>query len=123
MGHLQKTIAKEPGSSETKDVLSLEVVMMDAVVILYHLGVSNRFKANAQQHNSVHRDVAQLKEGRGGSDANLLPRVVDGLRLINYSRTVLMGDKAQTSEPSNGHVIYTATLFDILMLALADVLR
>lgn len=111
------------------DSIPLDVICLDAVVLLYHLGVSARFKATTQQQNVVQQALERLNEaqaringnngGDGGGEgsigasavgssgsapqvpaahlegpvANLHASVVEGLRLMTYSRAIIMGDR------------------------------
>jgi hypothetical protein len=155
LGHLHKT-AGDPElafkatlhshqQQEGEHTLPLDVVCIDAAVLLYHLGVSSRFKATTQQQNVVQQALDQLNEAqsrlraaaatapasppptttssgdtaRSNEDssnisnnntttitqpsppllrlestaANLCTSVVEGLRLMTYSRAIIMGDR------------------------------
>jgi hypothetical protein len=117
MGHLQKTVhiqTQQEGTTSTTQ--NLDVAMLNAAVMLYHLGVSSRFKTTTQQQNTVRQALAQLNEAKArmrsneasasrldSTAASLLNSVVDGLRLMTYSRAILTGDKqplaASSSDP------------------------
>lgn len=116
LGHLQKTVPKD--ELVPAGAIDGSVEMMDAAIILYHLGVSSRFKTSSQQQNTVLKDLAQLKDAKTGTtDTTLLvTKVVDGLRIANYSRAVLMGDKVRRGHDSERNLVkqeimYKKTVF------------
>eukprot|EP00026_Physarum_polycephalum_P000167 Phypoly_transcript_00167.p1 GENE.Phypoly_transcript_00167~~Phypoly_transcript_00167.p1 ORF type:complete len:1267 (-),score=142.60 Phypoly_transcript_00167:838-4638(-) len=100
LGHLQKTVPPICPGEYSKDI-PLEVLMVDLVVMVYHLGVSSRFKASSQQQNNARQLLARLSEAKKAqaSDStksppdDLVASVVHELRLMNYSHAVLVGDK------------------------------
>lgn len=89
-----------PGNQPTKwkEEAPLEIKMIDAAVMVYHLGVSSRFKASSQQQNTVRQMLARLSEAKKASNqssttSTLTTSVVEELRLMNYSHAILVGDK------------------------------
>jgi Kip1 ubiquitination-promoting complex protein 1 len=125
LGHLHKTVPYDQ-PAEWKGISQLEVMMIDAAVMVYHLGVSSRFKASSQHQNTVRQSLARLSEEKkaNASDpalnntSDLITNVVHELRLMNYSHAILVGDKqsqintnTERRQLLKQETMYTMTVF------------